>query len=605
MMIITAGAGRGSFNHRFAQPSRDAHRYSAFFYPTDIFPFSSRIQKDTGLGIEDGLLAETKNTPKIFYINTGYEYWGRAASLIHTSVNSSLDIKPLSFERIYHIASGQHFVDRFPPKASARMGAEKIYRGNPLQFKPNYRALLVQLLAWVAEDKQPPNSRYPQNVNKTLVPKEALNFPKIPGFKTPTTIHNAYRVDYGKDWKKGIINFQPPLLGYSFLMQVPQVDEFGNELGGLSNVEIRVPIATYTGWNLRKGFKGGSHELTNFRGTFAPFPLTEVEKLAKNDPRPSIESLYTSKEDYLTKVTTAAKELVAEGFLLEKDIAYVIGEVEKKWDWVLQASSPLAVSEGPKKGSLMIIGGGQLDNLFYQKFMELAGGKKSKIVIIPTAATDDWLQQKGMEKRLKKDFVEAGFSNISILHTRSPDEANSESFIKPLKEATGVWITGGRQWRLVEAYAHTRTLEELQKVLERGGIIAGSSAGATIQGSYLARGDTQTNTIMMGDHEKGFGWLSNVSIDQHLLARNRQFDQFKILENRPELLGIGLDENTAMLIQGSIAEVIGKSYVAIYDGKMWWRDKDAFYDLPKGEKAFYFLKAGERYDLKKREVIRE
>lgn len=603
MMIITAGAGRGSFNHRFGQPSRDAHRYSAFFYPTDIFPFSSRVQKDTGLGIEDGLLAETKDTPKIFYINTGYEYWGRSASLIHTSVNSVLDIKPLSFERIYHIASGQHFVDRFPPRESFRMSGERIYRGNPLQFKPNYRALLVQLVNWVTDDTTPPNSRYPTNAKKTLTTKENLNFPNIPGFETPTTIHNAYRVDYGKDWKNGIVNFQPPLLGYSFLMQVPQVDEVGNELGGISNIEIQVPLATYTGWNLRHGYKGGSHELTDFRGSFAPFPIINAEKIAKNDPRPSIESLYNNKENYLQKVDSVAKTLVADGFLLERDMDFVKDEAAKKWDWVTAPTPPLVTSEGPKNGSLMIIGGGKLDKLFFEKFKELAGGEKSKIVIIPTASEDRWLDQKDFKKRLKKSFEEADLSNITILHTRNPEEANTEKFIQPLKEASGVWITGGRQWRLMDAYANTRTLEELKKLLDRGGVIAGSSAGATIQGSYLARGDTKTNTIMMGDHEEGFGFISNVSIDQHLLARNRHFDNFEILEKHPELLGIGLDENVGLLIQGNTAEVIGKSYVAIYDGKMWWRDKNEFFELPKGSKEFYFLKSGDKYNLAERKVI--
>jgi len=136
--------------------------------------------------------------------------------------------------------------------------------------------------------------------------------------------------------------------------------------------------------------------------------------------------------------------------------------------------------------------------------------------------------------------------------------------------------------------------------LDRGGIIGGSSAGATIQGSYLARGDTKSNAIMMGDHEKGFAFIKNVAIDQHLLARNRQFDLFEILKVKPELLGIGLDESTAILVGKDTFEVIGKSYVAVYDGNFWRRDGNPV--VPEGE-LFYLLKAGDKYDLKKRQII--
>ncbi len=135
-------------------------------------------------------------------------------------------------------------------------------------------------------------------------------------------------------------------------------------------------------------------------------------------------------------------------------------------------------------------------------------------------------------------------------------------------------------------------------------MIAGSSAGATIQGSYLARGDTRANTIMMGDHEEGLGFISNVAIDQHLFARNRQFDLFEILDERPELLGIGLDENTGIIVQGDKFSVLGESYVAIYDGTRWSAERDTIYQLPKGSRGFYLLREGNQYDLKKREVIR-
>jgi len=251
---------------------------------------------------------------------------------------------------------------------------------------------------------------------------------------------------------------------------------------------------------------------------------------------------------------------------------------------------------GPKNGKLMIVGGGEA-NLLIEKFVALAGGENAKIVIIPTAGdnevfTDNW--------DFSKTVKGYGAKTVSIIHTRNPEKANTEEFCAPLKDATGIWFTGGRQWKLVDAYMNTQVVTECWNVLERGGIIGGSSAGATIQGSYLARGDTKENTIMMGDHEIGFGFLKNVAIDQHLLARNRQFDMFEILKEKPELLGIGLDESTAILVEKDTFEVIGKTYVAVYDGNFWRRDGNPV--IPEMQ-SFYLLRPGDKYDLNNRKVI--
>jgi cyanophycinase len=143
----------------------------------------------------------------------------------------------------------------------------------------------------------------------------------------------------------------------------------------------------------------------------------------------------------------------------------------------------------------------------------------------------------------------------------------------------------------------------LWKVLEKGGTIGGSSAGATIQGSFLVRGDTKNNQVMMGDHQVGFGFLKNVAIDQHVLARNRQFDMFEILRNHPELLGIGIDESTAIIVKGDTFEVAGRSYVLVYDGKFWSREGAELKKLPEKGQMFYFLREGDRYDLKGRKII--
>lgn len=234
--------------------------------------------------------------------------------------------------------------------------------------------------------------------------------------------------------------------------------------------------------------------------------------------------------------------------------------------------------------------------------MELTGGPDAPIVVIPTAITSDSLGKEDLD-RFRDGFIEKGFNRVTVLHTRNREEANSRAFIKAIKEAKGIWFSGGRQWRHADSYLDTRTHEAFFDLLDRGGVIAGSSAGATIQGSYLARGDTRKNTIMMGDHEEGLGFVSNVAIDQHLFARNRQFDMFEILEHRPQLLGIGLDEDTGIIVKGDRFTVFGNSYVAIYDGTRWSAERDTIYQLPAGSRDFYLLREGQQYDMMKRQII--
>ena len=272
------------------------------------------------------------------------------------------------------------------------------------------------------------------------------------------------------------------------------------------------------------------------------------------------------------------------------------------WHMESYSQSKVVETHGPSNGKLLVIGGAA-SNIFYEKFMELVGGADAPIVVIPTAITSDSLTGEDLD-RFKRSFTERGFTKVTVLHTRDREEANSKAFVKPIKKAAGVWFSGGRQWRHADSYMNTRTHKAFFELLERGGVIAGSSAGATIQGSYLARGDTRKNTIMMGDHEEGLGFLANVAIDQHLLARNRQFDLFEILDNRPGLLGIGLDENTGIIVKGNKFSVIGESYVAVYDGTRWSAERDTTYQLPEGSREFYFLREGNHYDLKKRELIR-
>ena len=253
---------------------------------------------------------------------------------------------------------------------------------------------------------------------------------------------------------------------------------------------------------------------------------------------------------------------------------------------------------GPPKGTLVIAGGGRLSDTIITRFISLAGGEEARIVYVPTAAGAESYSDNAA------DFLRSrGAGNVTVLHTDSRDTANSNFFTAPLLDATGVWFGGGRQWRLVDSYRGTLTEELFRGVLERGGVIGGSSAGATIQGSFLARGDTENNQIIMGDHQEGFGYISNIAIDQHVLARNRQFDMYGILREHPELLGIGIDENTAVVVQRDTMEVIGASYVLVYDGTFWSREGSDLKILPEEQILFYLLRQGDRYNLRERKIL--
>ncbi|MCY4358189.1 MAG: cyanophycinase [Gammaproteobacteria bacterium] len=259
--------------------------------------------------------------------------------------------------------------------------------------------------------------------------------------------------------------------------------------------------------------------------------------------------------------------------------------------FVVLAQTVLAQTRGPGNGSLVIVGGGLRDLSILQEFASLAGGLDAPIVVIPTAGGAENYDQywQGLAQ-----FRAAGLTNLGLIHTYDRELADTPKFAEAIRNAWGVWFTGGRQWRLADVYLHTEVHTALLELLDRGGVIGGSSAGATILGSYLARGDTAGNSLMMGDHEEGFGFIDNVAIDQHLLRRNRHFDLLEIIAARPELLGIGLDEDTAIVVKNQHFRVIGQSYVVIYD---------ALHRIDSGG-DFYFLEPGDEYDLLERQAFR-
>ncbi len=246
---------------------------------------------------------------------------------------------------------------------------------------------------------------------------------------------------------------------------------------------------------------------------------------------------------------------------------------------------------GPENGSLVVVGGAMASAEIYRRFIELAGGPDAHLVMIPTAGgQDDYDHRYGG----LTPWREHGARNITVLHTTDPEVADTEAFVEPLMTADGVFFFGGRQWRLVDAYGGTRAEEEIRRVLDRGGVVGGTSAGASIQGSFLVRGDTRSNQVVVGDHQRGFGYLRGVGIDQHVLRRNRHFDFLEVWETHPDLLGIGLDEDTAIVVRGDRFEVIGRSYVLIYDPET----------VTTGGGPFYFLSPGDAFDLAERRPMR-
>jgi cyanophycinase len=246
---------------------------------------------------------------------------------------------------------------------------------------------------------------------------------------------------------------------------------------------------------------------------------------------------------------------------------------------LLAAACSLGQTVGPSRGALVIAGGGDLGPEILHRFIELADGPGALVVVIPTAQEDSLITPEWLKKTAP---AKAGLQHLIPLHTRDRAVADSEEFAAPLRKARGVWFEGGRQWRLVDAYLGTRTERELFALLERGGVIGGSSAGATIQGSYLVRGAREGNTIMMAPgYEEGMGFLRNTAIDQHLLVRQRQDDLVPVVRAHPLLLGIGIDERTAIVVQGDHFQVVGSSKVAIYEAG----------------KPYYFLVPGDGFDL--------
>jgi hypothetical protein len=348
MFIEVAGAGRGSFNHRFAQASRDGYQHFNVSYPTDLFPFTDLPEEDPQTAERAGLLdrARARGTvPRLFHVMTAFEYWNRAASLVHTDATGQSDAALPDTSRIYFIASAQHGPGRLPPLPGGVGSNLGFYAANANETRPLLRALVRALVEWVAQGTQPPPSQYPRIDSGTLVTPERAGWPAVPGVRFPLVRNQPARLDFGPGWRQGVVSVEPPRLGPVYPTLVPAVDDVGDDRAGVRMPAIEVPLATQTGWNWRHPSTGAPSALVGVLGSYLPLPWTKSERERTADPRLSVEERYRGREDFLGRVTLAALSLVRARFLLASDVPLVVENARAEWDERAAAAHDEALSE--------------------------------------------------------------------------------------------------------------------------------------------------------------------------------------------------------------------------------------------------------------------
>jgi len=312
-------------NYRFAQPFRTHRQHIARWFPEFQSPFTNQVTIDPVAGKTDGRLARclaTKTCPKIFEVNSGNEYWSKDMAVgFVDNAGRDLPDEPANV-RSYFIAS-------LPHQGGIGATGKGICQQNrnPLVANAVLRALLVAMDQWVSNDVEPPARRIPRVADGTLVPplpQARQGFPEIPGIEYNGRMHTGDLFDYGAQFDKGILTRLPPrLVGTPYPAFVPRTDSDGNDIAGVRLPEVAVPLATYTGWNLRAFPVGGDDGCDHF-GQQIDFARTKAERVATADPRPSLEERYLSHGDYVNAVTSAANALARDRLLLDEDVqAYV------------------------------------------------------------------------------------------------------------------------------------------------------------------------------------------------------------------------------------------------------------------------------------------
>jgi hypothetical protein len=322
-----AGGGLGFFNHRFAQPTRHNGQHEDHLYPADMFPFTYGTMTDPVSGRTDGILRvleKTKSAPKIMHTQSAAEYWHRSGSLVHTDPLGSKDAEIPENVRIFAFGGTQHGPAVNPPPRGI---ADNL--NNPGDYRPQLRALLDALDGWVKDGKEPPPSVYPRIDQKTLVPwdQKSTAFPQIPGVRYPQVIQQPELADYGPEFlSRWIITREPPEVKGKYVVLVSKSGADGNDLGTLLPAEVAVPVATYTGWNLRRKDVGADGMLASLLGSYLPFAKTKEERMQAGDPRMSLQERYGSFENYRKEFAENCNKMVRERYLLQEDATRLLGE---------------------------------------------------------------------------------------------------------------------------------------------------------------------------------------------------------------------------------------------------------------------------------------
>ena len=315
-----SGGGMGSFNHRFAQPTRHVTQHDHHDYPADRFPFAYETQHDPLSDQTDGILRRAlanDTAPYVLHTQSEAEYWTRSGSLAHTDPLGKRDAEVPDCVRIYLFGGTQHGPSGFPPGRGNGQNP-----ANPGDYKPYLRALLLALDRWSQGDEPAPPSVYPKIRTGALVAwdQESTGFPAIPNVRYPAVIQQPPYLDLGPHWhSQRIIDVQPPIPRGDYRVLVPRCDADGNAVGCLSPPEVAVPVATYTGWNLRNKEAGAENELVSLVGSYLAFPITEADRESTKDPRRSLESRYGTPERYLAQLEDKCRELEQAGYLLAED----------------------------------------------------------------------------------------------------------------------------------------------------------------------------------------------------------------------------------------------------------------------------------------------
>jgi Alpha/beta hydrolase domain len=337
LFIASAGAGRGSFDHRYAMPGEAGNSVLSDLRPVDMFPFTDGIEQDPVTGASDGLLrtaGQSHTLPKIFYTFSSTEYWARAGSLTYTTVDAARELPFSESARLYFFAGTPHSMGGFPP---ARRTPVSPFSNFQNFASPGwaFRALLLDLDDWTAKGTRPPDSAYP-HLGRDLVARDRVAFPQIPGVEFPAWMPGNWRMDYGPDFAtKGIISIEPPKLGAAYAILVPQVNRDGVDAGGILLPEVAVPLGTFTGWNYLLPVHPNLDYLAGLVGSFIPFPLTASDRKTSRDSRPSIAERYADREDYLTRMRAAAQSLVARRLLRAEDVSAISAENAARWDFLV------------------------------------------------------------------------------------------------------------------------------------------------------------------------------------------------------------------------------------------------------------------------------